>query len=204
MAEDDEKAKYTIICGNLILRNLSDEFVDEHDFVLDGNIYLQAGSELIEVNKNSDKFITNDTFESPIFCGKNPCDLIQEFLVYHGKIPSYVKVGESAGKGYGIFATKKIKQGTFLGYYDGIRKPNVHDEANIYKFTCFNDEKLTIDAENMIFSNWVRFVNDGENQNCECRSGNYSIMLYSLKDILPGEELLYSYGEEYWTNRTKV
>jgi len=57
-----------------------------------------------------------------------------------------------------------------------------------------------IDAKNEEHANWLRFINCARNekeQNLLSFQSRGKIYCYTIKDILPGKELLVWYGEQY-------
>lgn len=131
---------------------------------------------------------------------------------------SYSKNFEKAG--LGIIAKKNIKKGTFLGNYIGeIHSNHTCRYKNcMYNFNTIKDNKIVnICAQDLILSNWTRFMNsslsndDIENvtviscdnnetyikKNGEKVNLNGSIIFYAKKNIFIGEELLYNYGVNY-------
>ena len=195
--------KYVVTRGNTIAEVSADEF-GEGTYWTDGNVYEMCGAEgdLILAKP----FIDNAYFESPAFSGKDPLISIQEFLTYWGKIPAFLELVRVPGKGYGIRTKVNLKQGTFLGHYEGVVRPSseLDNESDLYVFQC-SDDDYAIDAENLVYANWIRFVNDGENPNCEA-TGNKdnSVLLFASQDIKAGDELIYNYGPDYWKTREKL
>ena len=63
-----------------------------------------------------------------------------------------------------------------------------------------NSESYYIDAKNEEHASWLRFINCARNekeQNLLSFQYEGDIYCYTIKDILPGTELLVWYGEQY-------
>ncbi len=116
-------------------------------------------------------------------------------------------IGEKIG--FGVFALENIPPYSSLIHYAGIIRPERSIGANndsTFAFTKF--KPFSIDA--MHYGNWARFINHGE----EGRPGTNVIAweIYlpdaprivftaGAKGIKKGEQLLYSYGKEYWQEK---
>ena len=128
--------------------------------------------------------------------------------------PSFVKIKNSRLHKKGAFCKKKIKKGTFLGNYFG--KITQESITGPYIFQSRRDDKIiSIDATNISYSNWTRYMNcstTNQNENVtsyyltnkelqhindELKSLEGYIVFYSNRDIEPKEELLYYYGNDY-------
>ena len=171
---------------------------------LDGDVFeisLEKGVGVTPIVDHKHRLLTNDDFK----CGED----LHAFLVEQGKIPAFLELKQSVNpaKGYGIFTKKQISPNTFLGMYEGTYRahttnPVLIARGNKYLFT-FKDfqtqEKGFIDAENLTFANFTRFVNDGDQPNCCFAQYNYLVYLFSdQKAIEVGDELTAAYGEGYW------
>ena len=61
-----------------------------------------------------------------------------------------------------------------------------------------------VDSEEYATANWTRFLNHGADANLRVKSllkgmdGRPRVWFQALRDIEPGEELLWDYGESYW------
>lgn len=113
----------------------------------------------------------------------------------------------SAGKG--VFTELPIKKDSFLGSYRG--KTHTPKEYNRlvkrgktlpgYGFDVNSGKRsLVIDASDLSTANWTRFMNCSRNfneENIYFQDENGKINFYALRDIEPGEELLFYYGEAY-------
>lgn len=115
--------------------------------------------------------------------------------------------------GYGIFADILFKKWQFIGEYSGILRrrkrfsPNVNDYCFMYPKTFWSQWKsLTVDSEKK--GNLTRFINHSDNPNAESicifNKGIFRVIIRALKEIMPGEEITYDYGEYYWQRRIKL
>ena len=132
------------------------------------------------------------------------------------KIPKFLKIKKSLidKKGKGVFAKYNIKKGTFLGHYMG--KISNDNKKGPYIFhTIINNKTVSIDATDINYSNWTRYMNcsiNKENENIisyklqnkekyliknQYKSLQGYIVFYANRDIKKGEELLYYYGDYY-------
>ena len=137
-------------------------------------------------------------------------------------IPGFLNIGYSKipNAGLGIFANARINKGTFLGNYMG----EICDDANSlsisdYLFTSKSRTKtFSIDGTNLETSNYTRFINcagigtenvvavrhrDATGASVYVKQDGKQIdidgyiFLFAVRDIEPGEELLYDYGVGY-------
>ena len=131
--------------------------------------------------------------------------------------PQCVCVLDAGAKGAGLYSTQFVPKGTYLFDYTGellskteydARYPNkvsdytagIRDPTTgIMSFIDGRDEQLGTPA---------RYMNhDGRRPNVGRRSyivpdGEPRILMYSLRDIEPGDELQWNYGDGYWMARS--
>lgn len=175
--------------------SLTDVMLNAH--YLDSDIFEYTSDGAVKkIVANKHRYISNECF--------NNVKELDDYLRSWGKIPSFLEMRDVLGKGYGVFTTKKIQRGTFLGTYTGLYKFQ-NDTTNKYLFSVRDAKNVNVifasaDAENIMFANWTRFVNDGKTPNTEFFSAAYQVFLFSNKDINANEELIASYGEGYWKN----
>lgn len=115
----------------------------------------------------------------------------------------------NAQVGYGVFAREKIAARRWIGAYTGILRKRRFFKRwdNLYCFDYTIGESRStsyvIDAQNA--GNYTRFINHSFDPNVGLVSidngQKIHVILYALKQILPGDQLLYDYGEEYWSKR---
>lgn len=114
--------------------------------------------------------------------------------------PSFYTV-KRAPAGLGLFAKKEIPKKTCIIEYVG---PIVTaDEANTiggqYLFEI--NSKKTINGA--VRSNTARYINHSCRPNCEVEIKKGRVFVYSKKKILPGEELHYDYGKDFFNEYIK-
>lgn len=108
--------------------------------------------------------------------------------------------------GFGVFAKKKIPPYSILNHYAGILKPDrlIHPD-NDSAFTFSDFPSYTIDGKSA--GNWCRFMNHSPEGDPKtnviawehyAKQGPRIIFTAGSKGIKKGEQLLYSYGEDYW------
>ena len=104
------------------------------------------------------------------------------------------KIGRSSA-GLGLFATEKITKGSFVIEYTGekITTAQANERGGKYLFTL--NSRFTIDGKGR--ENTARYLNHSCHPNCEARIERGHINIYAIRQILPGQELTYDYGEEY-------
>lgn len=104
------------------------------------------------------------------------------------------KIGRSSA-GLGLFATEKIKRGSFLIEYTGekITTAQANKRGGKYLFTL--NSRFTIDGKGR--ENLARYLNHSCHPNCEARIERGHINIYAIRSIEPGTELTYDYGKEY-------
>jgi len=110
----------------------------------------------------------------------------------------------TAKKGWGVRARQSISKGSFILEYTGeVCSSKVFEQRMLSRYTTDNHHYcLAIDNKTMIDAHRAgsecRFVNHACEPNCEMEKwtvGGLSRMaLFSLRDILPGEEICYDYN----------
>jgi SET domain-containing protein len=110
------------------------------------------------------------------------------------------RIGRSL-TGLGLFATRPIKQKTRIMEYKGpildhetaVRAEN---RGNRYLFEV--SKNRTIDGTPR--SNIARYANHSCNPNCEPVIWRGRVFIKTLRNIKPGEEIVYDYGTDYLKN----
>lgn len=187
--------------------------VDQYGFYFDSDVFVynEDRTKLNSLALNRYLFVPSRSFkEDSGKVTKSSVDKINAWLRLWGKIPSFLEIRESPGKGFGVFATQQILAGVFLGNYDGIRFPFGCDLVNNnYMFRCGD---VIIDGQNLTYSNFTSLINDGEeNRGAVGQSTNVgfmehcqNMMAVTIRLIQPDEELLTSYGASYWKDQSLV
>ncbi|KAJ6551653.1 SET domain-containing protein [Mycena capillaripes] len=155
-------------------------------------------------------------FECNSLCGCDD-DECRNRVIQHGR-KCHVAIKKTEKKGWGVFATKRIYKGTFIGVYSGEymrdedseRRGLVYDKSGrtylmncdpyyLKELTDQDDIEYTIDAYHA--GNFTRFLNNSCDPNCmvnACYIDEPDIRkpvmtLFSKRDIAAGEELCFSY-----------
>jgi FkbM family methyltransferase len=130
--------------------------------------------------------------------------------------PEFIDIKDSliTGAGKGAFSNKLIKKNRFVGIYLGKKQSKFNqDEHYTFRTQNSNNEIYYINAENKEESNWTRYINHNDNYNIIqfiCTKSNIytdhgdnqvcfdgTVMFFTKRDILPGEELYISYNPDY-------
>lgn len=100
-----------------------------------------------------------------------------------------VEVKESPIHGKGVYARKKIKAGARIGTYHGDHTDE--DDTYVLWVTDENGREYGVDG-----TTDLKFLNHSQEPNAEFDGDE----LYALRDIKPGEEITFHYGEifEEW------
>lgn len=113
------------------------------------------------------------------------------------KSETKLRVGRSSA-GLGLFATSTFFRGACIIEYTG--EHITHEEANARagKYLFILDEKIVIDGKSR--NNTARYINHSCKPNAEAEvdEDEQKIRILAKRKILPGEEITYNYGTEYW------
>jgi len=146
-------------------------------------------------------------------------ELFQELSIrYHENIekgnlaPVYIKrINERLG--FGVFAADKIKKDDFIGEYTGVVQIPEKDageemEQGGYEsdFSWYYLDKIKggpdLEINGRLEGNEMRFVNHSDNFNVKVEhtihDGYWIIFFKAARDIQNDEQLLISYGDDYW------
>jgi SET domain-containing protein len=104
-------------------------------------------------------------------------------------LPDNIFVAESPIHGRGCFARRPIRQGEWIGAYEGT--PTMEDDTYVLWVDHGDDE--TEDWRGVDGANELRYMNHSSRANTEFIGVN----LYALRDIEPGEELTFHYGDDW-------
>lgn len=139
-----------------------------------------------------------------------------------------IAIREVAGKGLGAFALQSFNEGATVGDYVG--EILTRQEADFrYKGKGWReklwrtqrtargvtvtgnylfqvDDDVIVDAEDPSEANWTRYINHSADPNLRVKSlpvaygGQPRVWFVALKNIKPGDELLFDYGDFYWSD----
>jgi uncharacterized protein len=98
--------------------------------------------------------------------------------------------------GLGLFAVVAIERGVHLLDYVGPRISNAAASRMDTKYLFELDERWTVDGSDR--RNIARYINHSCQPNAEVRLVRRTLKIFALKRILPGQEITYDYGEEYF------
>lgn len=110
------------------------------------------------------------------------------------------RVGRSR-TGLGLFATEPIKKGSFIVEYTGPRLSNEKAdklEARGSKYMYQINSKWTIDGSPR--KNIARYANHSCRPNAESDVVRGRVKISAIKNIKPGDEIVYDYGDDYFKN----
>jgi len=106
------------------------------------------------------------------------------------------------GAGQGLFAKTHIKEDDTIGYYTGevISEKQFHDPDR--PFSAF---VLWVTRNHIIIgegpkANYTRFINHSDEPNAFLVVSTRwkTARFEALRDIEPGEEIFFNYGDDYW------
>jgi SET domain-containing protein len=114
----------------------------------------------------------------------------------HKKTPPYIVKRSKAG--LGLFAQKTFTRGEFIIEYTGELIPTAEADRRGGKYLFVVSDSQTIDGKGR--ANIARYINHSctPNAEAELNEDELRVRIYAKKKILPGEEILYDYGSEYW------
>ena len=101
-----------------------------------------------------------------------------------------------SGAGRGLFASRSFRKGEFVLEYTGKRIPSTYADTLKTRFLFEPDNKWTVDGSPL--DNTARYINHSCEPNCESHIKDGHILIHAFRDITPGEELTFDYGEEYF------
>jgi SET domain-containing protein len=118
------------------------------------------------------------------------------------KISDGVSVKRSSA-GLGLFATKEFKHGDVIIEYTGEHISHEEADRRLGKYHFVLSEEVVIDGSGR--KNIARYVNHACKPNAEAEIDEDAeqINILARKKILPGEEITYDYGKEYWDAHIK-
>lgn len=111
-----------------------------------------------------------------------------------------VRVKRSA-TGKGLFAAEPIPKGARIIEYIGTVISEQEAERDNGKYLFEVGKGKTINGN--IPSNTARYINHSCVPNCEADGPEGKVYIWALRNIKPGEELTYDYGEDYFDRHIK-
>lgn len=103
---------------------------------------------------------------------------------------------KKSGTGKGLFAVERIAKESCIIEYTGVLVPEDRVDKINSKYLFEISKNKTINGN--VPSNIARYINHSCRPNCESGGPKDKIFISSIKNIKPGEELTYDYGEEYF------
>lgn len=108
----------------------------------------------------------------------------------------FILVARRSRTGRGLFAESPIPKGACVIEYTGRPATKKQMRENTGKYLFWTSDTAMIDGN--VPGNLARFINHSCKPNCEIDIKNRRIYVFALRDMRPGEELSYDYGEEYF------
>jgi hypothetical protein len=133
----------------------------------------------------------------------------EKIYTYIEPIPSYyhtspysldIRASTIANAGLGVFVCKDIPAGAYIDAYTG---DLLSIATSLYYFQI--NEGVGIDAGSYPRC-YMAMLNDGfEKNNCEFRVDDETrqVSVWSIRDVVAGEELFVSYGDDFWKGFNK-
>ncbi|KAI8905831.1 hypothetical protein EDD86DRAFT_248780 [Gorgonomyces haynaldii] len=139
------------------------------------------------------------------------CPFVQDGSHEESERDRFVIRFSSPETGYGLYTQQSLKKGEIVGEYIGIGNKGARNKKTDYEWYYPSKHipgyELGIDANK--FGNYMRFVNHGTPAQrnvdmvyCLCND-RYHVMYIASRDIHAKEELLTSYGDQYFKTRNK-
>ena len=118
------------------------------------------------------------------------------------KKPEHILVKRSRA-GLGLFATAPFKRGDFIVEYTGEHISHEESDRRGGKYLFILDEKIVIDGKGR--ENIARYINHACKPNAEAEADEEEekVRILAKRKILPGEEITYDYGKDYWDEYIK-
>lgn len=140
-------------------------------------------------------------------CKRRTC-LYSDYCWQHTRNTKGLKIKKSTipNAGRGLFATRLLKRGEIIPY-GGVRMTKKQVDTKyggddkVAEYVICHNKNRCFDASNTQ-SGLGRWVNDGvyagRGKNAEFRTRRTGVFLELIQDVQPGEEILTTYGPEYW------
>jgi SET domain-containing protein len=107
----------------------------------------------------------------------------------------HLRIGRSKS-GLGLFTRVPIKKGQFIIRYTGKKIPTKVTDDLDTRYLFEINERWTIDGASR--KNRARYINHACRPNAEVYFVKHVIKVRAIKNIKPGDEITYDYGEEYF------
>ena len=107
------------------------------------------------------------------------------------------------GAGLGLFARVPMKRGDYIIHYTGELITTEEADRRGGKYLFILNDDWVIDGKNR--EHIARYINHGCKPNAEAETdeGAKKIRILARRKIMPGEEITYDYGKEYWDEYIK-
>jgi SET domain-containing protein len=105
------------------------------------------------------------------------------------------RIGRSK-TGFGLFATKLIRRGSFVVRYTGRKLKNAIADELDTKYMFEINNRWTVDGSSR--RNIARYINHSCKPNAETDVKGHKIVITAKKNIYPGDEITYNYGRNYF------
>jgi SET domain-containing protein len=118
------------------------------------------------------------------------------------KVPQSPRlIRKKSRTGLGLFAGEHIKKGAFIITYTGekITADEADKRGGQYLFEL--NAKWTLDGKGR--ENTARYINHSCKPNAEAEVKGHQVFITAKRTILPGEEITYDYGKEFWKEYIK-
>lgn len=118
-----------------------------------------------------------------------------------------IRTSTVEGAGLGLFAKHSIKEEDTIGYYTG----EIITEKEFYDPNRpFSAYVLWVTRNHIIIgegakANYTRYINHDDEPNAFLITSNRwkTARFEALRDIQPGEEIFFNYGDDYWETTTE-
>jgi len=105
--------------------------------------------------------------------------------------------------GLGLFANVSFKRGDFIIEYTGDHISHEESDRRGGKYLFILNKKIVIDGKGR--ENTARYINHACSPNAEAEADDEDekVRIFARRKILPGDEITYDYGKEYWDEYIK-
>ncbi len=118
-------------------------------------------------------------------------------MVIHPEPSKFRLVAKRSSAGLGLYSLEKIKKGRKIIQYGGYKITDEEAEKHYGKYLFdIIDTKYNIDGSPRW--NLARYANHSCKPNAEAVWYGTEVWICARKNILPGEEIVYDYGKEYF------